>query len=384
MSLTLANLLDKTHAHTIKVIAGEEYLSNPVSWAHFSESAEAATFLFRNEIAFITGIGLSEDFGLIDLMKEIYKAGPSGILVNTGKYISKIDEECIDFCNEHKLPLLTVPWNVHLSLIMKDFCFLITKAEQRNTTLASAFKNAIHFPNQEELFIITLSQYGFNSVYSYSATVIKYKAGKKAGLDIDTVTEKIQNYMAFIFPNALAFSFEDNIVVIMGNLGSDTLRDIAYKLKKKTQEIVGKSTFYMGVGRLTKSIRCIYKSYKQAKQIIAVSEKRKNNDYFIYYDMGLYRLLIGIEDNEIIKDFLDHTLLPLKKYDDENSSTLMEFLYSFLSHNGSVKETSEELYIHRNTAIYKIHKIEEIIGMDLSLLEIRTQLILAYALFEMY
>ena len=30
---------------------------------------------------------------------------------------------------------------------------------------------------------------------------------------------------------------------------------------------------------------------------------------------------------------------------------------------------------------YKIHKIEEIIGMDLSLLEIRTQLILAYALF---
>ncbi|MBQ5484190.1 MAG: helix-turn-helix domain-containing protein, partial [Lachnospiraceae bacterium] len=53
---------------------------------------------------------------------------------------------------------------------------------------------------------------------------------------------------------------------------------------------------------------------------------------------------------------------------------LMEVLSCYLKNDGSVKATSEQLFIHRNTVNYRLSKIEEITDMDLSSTSDRLQL----------
>lgn len=99
--------------------------------------------------------------------------------------------------------------------------------------------------------------------------------------------------------------------------------------------------------------------------------------------MGIYKLLMGIEDREIIEEYYEKTILPLIEYDNKNDSDLAIVLRSYLRHNGSVKETSDELFVHRNTINYKLSKISEILGLDLSLLNSRLILSLGFMLEDM-
>ena len=102
-----------------------------------------------------------------------------------------------------------------------------------------------------------------------------------------------------------------------------------------------------------------------------------------YSDMGIYKLLMGIEDKDIIEEYYDKTIRPLLDYDRKNNSDLTVVLRSYLDHNGSVRETADELYVHRNTINYKLNKISEILGMDLSQLDSRLQLRVGFMLQDM-
>ena len=137
----------------------------------------------------------------------------------------------------------------------------------------------------------------------------------------------------------------------------------------------------MGVGRLTKSIRCIYKSYNQAKAIQRLSARGKiGEDKIMYSNLGIYRLLMGIEDHEIMKEYYNHTLKELIDYDEKNHSDLCATLRSYLMNDGSVRDTADELFVHRNTINYKIKKIEELLGIEMSSLRARTELMIAFNL----
>ena len=98
--------------------------------------------------------------------------------------------------------------------------------------------------------------------------------------------------------------------------------------------------------------------------------------------MGIYKLLMGIEDKEIIVEYYNATLLPLLEYDDKNESDLALVLRSYLKHDGSVKAVADELFLHRNTVNYKIGKAGEVMNMDFSSLEARLQISLGFMLHD--
>lgn len=56
----------------------------------------------------------------------------------------------------------------------------------------------------------------------------------------------------------------------------------------------------------------------------------------------------------------------LKEYDEQNHTDYMQTLKVYLDHERNVVETSEALFVHRNTLAYRVKKIEEITGLDLN------------------
>lgn len=55
------------------------------------------------------------------LAQQLNRYHASGLVINVGQYIYEVPEELKAYCDENDLPLLTVPWEVHLSDMIKDF-----------------------------------------------------------------------------------------------------------------------------------------------------------------------------------------------------------------------------------------------------------------------
>lgn len=71
----------------------------------------------------------------------------------------------------------------------------------------------------------------------------------------------------------------------------------------------------------------------------------------------------------------DRTIQPLIEYDEINGTNLVEVLKVYIKHNGSVYQVADEMYIHRNTVNYKINKIAQITGKDITDFNVRSELI---------
>lgn len=389
MAVELNKLLEKVTHMDITIIAGEKGLSNMVSWVHMIETKEASTFLEGGEIAFVTGIGLSNSLSILNLVEHIWKNHATGVVLNTGPFLEKIPQEVIDFGNQHDFPIFTVPWKIHIAEIMRIFSYMIAKSEQANLEIAAAFKNALFFPKQEELYVVPLSQHGFNLNWNYYSCAIRIMQSARHSISqkrLEAVCLDIDNHLQHRKYKKFAIFYNENqLIAITGNYTEETMDAFTYDIHEYLSHYLRKNEhFYISIGKCTKSIRCLYKSYRQALSIQNFLQNGKNNSNLLSYsDMGIYKLLLGIEDKDIMKEYYEKTIQPLITYDQKNDSDLSKVLWCYLKHNGSVKDTADELFVHRNTINYKLNRVAEILNLNLSSLDTRLQLTLGFMLQDM-
>lgn len=389
MAVELERLMKKVAHMDITLIAGEKGSSNMVSWVHMIETREASTFLEGGEIAFVTGIGLSSGLSILNLVEHIRENHASGVVLNIGPFLEQVPQEVIDFGNLHDFPVFCVPWKIHIAEIMRIFSYMITKSDQANLKIAAAFKNAIFFPKQEELFVVPLSQHGFHINWNYYACVISIKDStgniipqkrlESLCLDMDNHLQH-RKYKKFA-----CFYNENQLIAITGNYSEEMMHSFTGDIHEYlSRYLPPRHQSFISIGKCTRSIRCLYKSYHQALSIQNFMEKKKDGpDMLAYSNMGIYKLLMGIEDNDILEEYYEKTILPLVEYDRKNNSDLADVLWVYLQNDGSVKETADKLFVHRNTINYKLNRIAEILDINLSSLNTRLQLTVGFMLQDM-
>jgi purine catabolism regulator len=86
-----------------------------------------------------------------------------------------------------------------------------------------------------------------------------------------------------------------------------------------------------------------------------------------YRDLGSSQLLLSLQDDDSLRLYCDSVLGPLEnggngEYGDE----LMRSLEIFIEQNGQWERAARELFCHRHTLRYRIRRIEELTGRDLS------------------
>ena len=383
MAVDIYNLMKQVNNMDVTLVAGKKGLHNIVTWVHMVETIEASSFLDCGEIAFTTGFGLNNGQTLLELTECIYNGKASGLIINTGPFLEKVPKEVLKFGDDHNFPIFVVPWKVHLAEMMRIFSFSILKDSQQNLETAAAFKNAIFFPKQEDLYVIQLSQIGFKINWQYATCIIDLE--KTDNINLNSLIINLETHMQHNYEHFAIFLHDTEIIIIVGNYTSDKLHSFINELINQLNMLLAKKTDYsIGIGKITKSIRCLHKSYRQAKNIQNLQLKNKIDKSLIFYsEMGIYKLLMNIDNQDILTEYYEHSIKPLKEYDEKNNSELTPVLRSYLKNNGSVKETADELFIHRNTVNYKFNKIEEILNIDLSSLDARVQLIVGFMLEDM-
>jgi purine catabolism regulator len=85
-----------------------------------------------------------------------------------------------------------------------------------------------------------------------------------------------------------------------------------------------------------------------------------------FEDLGTYRLLLSMADPDALRAFADAMLAPLDGYDHDHDGDLIASLQAFLQHNARWEAAAAQLYVHRHTLRYRMRKVEELTGRDLS------------------
>jgi len=152
-----------------------------------------------------------------------------------------------------------------------------------------------------------------------------------------------------------------------------------------------KEQIFVSVSKQISGIRQIYKSYQFAEKMSDLlcvcqvpGEQSTDGGKIIFYkDLGIYRVLLTLTDKEAIKEYLADTVAPLYEYDEMNHSDLVRVLQCYLANDCSVKSASQKLIVHRNTINYKLGRVAEILGKNLSDFDVRFQLRLGFLLYQM-
>lgn len=123
----------------------------------------------------------------------------------------------------------------------------------------------------------------------------------------------------------------------------------------------------VGIGNIADSIKDIGRSFKEAQTALQVGSIFESDKDVISYDnLGIGRLIYQLPET-LCKMFLKEVFPTgsLDVLDREILATIQKFFENDLN----ISETSRQLYVHRNTLVYRLDKIYKLTGLDLRKLD---------------
>ncbi|WP_040208897.1 PucR family transcriptional regulator [Neobacillus jeddahensis] len=156
-------------------------------------------------------------------------------------------------------------------------------------------------------------------------------------------------------------------------LNNRTKKNLKDRIKKsigsiQDSEFIRKQSsakLIIAAGKFIHSASDVHKSYQTAKETLRIQQKMTNKQvYYFYEDLHLYRLISQMSKHTDLQALSSEYLQPVIQYDQKYNGKLLETLKVYLECNGSKQETSNKLFIVRQTLYHRLQKLENLLGDD--------------------
>src|SRR5216683_858457 len=148
------------------------------------------------------------------------------------------------------------------------------------------------------------------------------------------------------------------------------------RVKARVQQGNGSLSAYTGgIGRVARDLQAVPQSNREARQALEIGRRLfGDGQLHSFARLGIYRLLFHLYGHEELSGFYQETLGPLLESDSRSNSALIETLEGFFRCNGNLSEMARTMHFHRNTLLYRLGRIEELLGRSLEDPELRLSL----------
>ena len=159
---------------------------------------------------------------------------------------------------------------------------------------------------------------------------------------------------------------DESSVILIKSLDPDTSHDDLIDVADTIVAMMNAEAMLnvkVAFGTVVQELKDVSKSYKEAKMALDVGKifyAEKN--VVAYSTLGIGRLIYQLPIN-LCRIFIEEIFgdnVPMD-LDDETLTTINKFF----ENNLNVSETSRQLFVHRNTLVYRIEKIQKSTGLDL-------------------
>ena len=180
-----------------------------------------------------------------------------------------------------------------------------------------------------------------------------------------TVQEALKEFFSAEGNDFVTAVDEKNIIVVK-ELASDDGYEQVQKIAESMLDMLSSEVMLstrVSYGTIVNEIKEVSRSYKEAKMALEVGKIFFVERHIVAYNaLGIGRLIYQLPI-PLCKMFIKEIFADVSP-DDFDEETL-ETIAKFFENNLNVSETSRQLFIHRNTLVYRLDKLDRATGLDL-------------------
>jgi len=200
-----------------------------------------------------------------------------------------------------------------------------------------------------------------------------------------SMCEMVLDIVSKMFPNK-----SKDFVVVVDEVNIALIKELKSKDELKEIDSIAKTILHtlsaelminvsIGIGSIADNIRDIKNSYKDAQSAISIGRIFDSDKSIINYNnLGIGRLIYQLPPT-LCKLFLSEVfsgeLKPIdyleNKHDTKSESkekldndTILT-VHKFFENNQNVSETARAMYLHRNSVVYRLDKVQRLTGLDI-------------------
>ena len=197
----------------------------------------------------------------------------------------------------------------------------------------------------------------------------------------------IINQLEYLFPFSNITTYKGEILLLIR------------KMKRRSRLSFNQETLlkllesYNGfacVGNASEFLMSLPPVYHQTHESLRIGQKMPPAKRIYYYeDYSIYHIIEMAAESSMQKlgsrnlvHLCNNELVGLLLYDKKHNTNLVQILQAYLEHERNTTEAAKSLFIHRNTMLNKVHKIEEIIDSSLDEPMLRERLLFSCRVIE--
>lgn len=186
----------------------------------------------------------------------------------------------------------------------------------------------------------------------------------------------LRNAFEGLIPGTRTLEYNSEIIVLFQMDNENAMSDI---LKNEISEMCVAEDVYAGMSNRFTDIKNLASYYNQALQAIEMgAAKRDASGLYCYDNYYMQHIIDSFARKPGADAFCSPKLRTLLEYDRKNGTELAYSLYMYLVSERNSIAASNQMFIHRNTLIYRLKKIDALVSIDYENYEERQYLILSY------
>lgn len=365
------------------LVAGKNGIMRQVEVFDMMEQPNIKPWLKEHLILITTGYAIRNDKeALLKLIRDMNEINASALAIKT-RFFDQFPKEALELANELNFPLFFLDNNA--GFVELVFPVMSAIMESRNN-VALDTRYQIGRQNKSELdsklfFDLLNGKITQTEEAEYRAISLQWPSEplRLIAISLETDHNSILLEMKkdrqikaadWILENnhichAVVCRKEMCFCIIDSSATEQQLNRIVSELIDKTTEINSCSCF-----AITSDIFYEYLNlpdiYQGIKEGFRIRKIRKQEWTHVFLNTLQYdRIMLQTAQRTDSRLFIQQKLGPLEQYDREHDTMLLETIETLIRNKNSRKAAAEALFLHRNTMIHRIHKIEEILNINL-------------------
>lgn len=181
--------------------------------------------------------------------------------------------------------------------------------------------------------------------------------------DYDTIAMQLTGCLK----NSIYASYEHALVILFTREKGAGLGDYTEKQLRKAAAV---NDLSVGVSNAFDDLTHIHSHYEQARSAIRsgrmVAVFLEDGGLYHYCDYAYVQMLDLTNKQYNLLNFVHPSLMRLARYDREHGTELTDTLFIYLQNACNTQRAAKILNLHKNTLLYRLGRIREILGCDLS------------------
>lgn len=226
----------------------------------------------------------------------------------------------------------------------------------------------LHLPR----YAIVMDVDGFGQVVREKLSA---KGDLKVGeLALQELKERILHSIERVFPSdkkaeIIAFAGGDKFVILKcGKIKSGRSQrrlettELVGRIRKQIQRDTG-LTVTAGIGRLYTDYGQYHCSFEEALDAIRIGQRLWGGNYIFWAEEMLVENLITTLPEEVLLSYVDEVMGPLLQDQTvKHRKEMFDTLEALFENGLNVTRTAQKLFVHRNTVLFRLERVKEIIG----------------------